>query len=92
MSLIGAVYGTLVVQTGRTWFSEEYPAMWYFLMGSVFIVVTRYFPTGLAGIYDDYLVPFGKRLARRGKRRPAKMVGSFETAVQGISTVNSAGN
>jgi urea transport system permease protein len=49
MSLIGAVYGTLAVSFGRTFFSEEFPALWYFLMGSVFILVTMVFPEGLAG-------------------------------------------
>lgn len=54
MSLIGAVYGTLLVSYGRTYFSEEFPALWPFLMGAVFILVTMVFPRGLAGIYEDY--------------------------------------
>jgi urea transport system permease protein len=62
MSLIGAVYGTLLVNYGRTYFSEQFPAMWYFLMGSVFIAVTRFFPNGMAGIYDDYIVTGFNRL------------------------------
>ena len=53
MSLIGAVYGTILVNFGRSYFSEQFPTLWYFLMGAVFIVVTRFFPYGLAGIYDD---------------------------------------
>jgi urea transport system permease protein len=58
MSLIGAVYGTLIVSFGRTFFSEEFPALWYFLMGSVFILVTMVFPEGLAGAVNR----FGPRL------------------------------
>lgn len=54
MSLIGAVYGTLLVNYGKTYFSEEFPTLWYFLLGAVFIVVTRFFPMGLAGIVEDY--------------------------------------
>ncbi|HEX8341264.1 MAG TPA: urea ABC transporter permease subunit UrtC [Tepidisphaeraceae bacterium] len=72
MSLIGAVYGTLLVNFARTYFSEEFPAMWYFLMGAVFIAVTRFFPNGLAGIYDDYVVPGvikGAALVRTSGRR-----------------------
>ncbi len=53
-SLIGAVYGTLVVSFGRTYFSEQFPALWYFLMGSVFILVTMVFPEGLAGMVTTY--------------------------------------
>ncbi len=62
MSLIGAVYGTLLVCFARTWFSEEFPALWSFLMGGIFIIVTRYFPNGLAGIFDEYVVPRFKKL------------------------------
>ncbi len=50
LSLIGAVYGTLAVCFGKTYFSEQYPALWYFLMGTVYIVVTMFLPEGLAGV------------------------------------------
>jgi len=50
MSLIGAVYGTLVVNYGKTVFSESYPELWLFLMGALFIGVVMAFPNGLAGI------------------------------------------
>ena len=52
-SLIGAVYGAIAVNYGKTYFSEQFPNLWYFLMGSVFILVTRFFPRGLAGIVED---------------------------------------
>jgi urea transport system permease protein len=54
-SLIGAVYGALIVSLGRTVFSEHFPGLWYFLMGSVFIAVTMFFPEGLAGIVNKLL-------------------------------------
>ncbi len=82
MSLIGAVYGTLIVQFARTWFSEEYPELWYFLMGAVFIIVTRYFPTGLAGIFDDYVAPLvsrGFKAIRSKSPVPAMKVGHSVT-------------
>jgi urea transport system permease protein len=62
MSILGAVYGTLVVSYGRTYFSEEFPALWYFLMGGVFIAVTLLFPNGLAGIWDEYAPMVGSRI------------------------------
>ncbi len=52
MSLLGAVYGTLAVSFGRTYFSESFPDLWLFLMGGVFILVTMVFPLGLAGMVD----------------------------------------
>jgi urea transport system permease protein len=58
MSLIGAVYGTLLVNYGKTMFSEHYPELWLFLMGGMFIAVVMFFPDGLAGLYDKYAKKF----------------------------------
>ena len=54
MSLIGAVYGTLLINFGKTAFSESFPEMWLFLMGGLFISVVMFFPNGLAGLWEDY--------------------------------------
>ena len=54
MSLIGVVYGTLLVNYGKTVFSETFPEIWLFLMGGLFIAVVMFFPNGLAGIWDKY--------------------------------------
>ncbi len=53
-SLIGAVYGTLLVNYGKTFFSETYPELWLFLMGGLFIAVVMFFPDGIAGVYEKY--------------------------------------
>ena len=68
MSLLGAVYGTLLVNLGKTYFSETFPELWLFLMGGLFIAVVMYFPNGLAGVVDTQ----GRRLmqALRRKREP----------------------
>jgi urea transport system permease protein len=58
MSLIGAVYGTLLVNFGKTMFSETYPELWLFLMGGLFIAVVMFFPDGLAGLYEKYAKKF----------------------------------
>lgn len=50
-SLYGAVYGTLVVNTGKSLFSETFPQLWLFLMGGLFIAVVVLFPNGLAGVW-----------------------------------------
>ncbi|HWA36744.1 MAG TPA: urea ABC transporter permease subunit UrtC, partial [Burkholderiales bacterium] len=47
MSLIGAVYGTLLVNFGKTYFSESFPELWLFLMSALFISVVMFFPNGL---------------------------------------------
>jgi urea transport system permease protein len=55
MSLIGAVYGTLLVNFGKTYFSESFPQLWLFLMSALFISVVMFFPNGLAGVYEKYV-------------------------------------
>ncbi len=63
MSLVGAVYGTLLVNYGKSAFSESFPSLWLFLMGSLFIGVVMFFPNGLSGLYEDYLKARLERLA-----------------------------
>jgi urea transport system permease protein len=62
MSLIGAVYGALIVNFGKTYFSESFPELWLFLMGGLFIAVVMFFPNGLAGLYEKYARPALGRL------------------------------
>ncbi|HET8711575.1 MAG TPA: urea ABC transporter permease subunit UrtC [Spongiibacteraceae bacterium] len=66
MSLIGAVYGTLLVNFGKTFFSESFPTLWLVFMGLLFIGVVMAFPNGLAGIYASYIKP--KIAARKAKK------------------------
>ena len=67
MSLVGAVYGTLLVNAGKTFFSESFPDLWLFLMAALFIGVTMAFPMGLAGVWEEKIVPWwkGRRKALR---------------------------
>jgi urea transport system permease protein len=51
-SLYGAVYGTLLVNTGKSLFSENFPQLWLFAMGGLFIAVVVLFPDGLAGVVE----------------------------------------
>jgi urea transport system permease protein len=57
LSLLGAVYGTLVVNWAKTTFSESFPELWLFAMGGLFIAVVLAFPDGLAGLFRHYLAP-----------------------------------
>jgi urea transport system permease protein len=63
MSLIGAVYGTLLINFGKTMFSESFPELWLFLMGGLFIAVVMFFPNGLAGLWNDYSHHVTKRFS-----------------------------
>ncbi|MBX3608991.1 MAG: urea ABC transporter permease subunit UrtC [Hydrogenophaga sp.] len=66
MSLVGAVYGTLLVNAGKTYFSESFPDAWLFLMAALFIGVTMAFPMGLAGVWESRILPWWRAL-RSGK-------------------------
>jgi len=72
MSLIGAVYGTLLVNFGKTYFSESFPTLWLVFMGVLFIGVVMAFPNGLAGLYASHVKPkfIAWRAARISKSAP----------------------
>jgi urea transport system permease protein len=70
MSVVGAVYGTLLVNFGKTYFSEQYPELWLFLMGATFIAVVLLFPNGLAGLYESRAADLRKLLKRLKAPRP----------------------
>ena len=61
MSLVGAIYGTLLVNFGKTYFSESFPDLWLLLMSALFIAVTMAFPEGLAGVWAQKIVPWWKK-------------------------------
>jgi urea transport system permease protein len=65
-SIVGAVYGTLLVNWAKTMFSEDFPQLWLFAMGGLFIAVVLAFPGGLAGLVTEQIIPrlpFSKRPA-----------------------------
>jgi urea transport system permease protein len=84
LSLLGAVYGTLLVNAAKTTFSEDFPQLWLFAMGALFIGVVLAFPDGLAGLYQSYLEPYLVRLVglvpgRSGREAP-KLVAARATS------------
>ncbi len=78
MSLVGAVYGTLLVNAGKTFFSESFPDLWLFLMAALFIGVTMAFPMGLAGLWQDHVVPWWAK--RRSEMRKDKAAAARRAA------------
>ncbi|WP_322105533.1 urea ABC transporter permease subunit UrtC [Paraburkholderia sp. J41] len=61
MSLVGAVYGAILVNLGKSWFSESFPNLWLYLMAAMFIGVVMVFPNGLAGLYEAHVRPRVRR-------------------------------
>lgn len=79
MSVVGAVFGTLLVNFGKTFFSEQYPELWLFLMGAAFIAVVLLFPNGLAGLYESRVKGASDWLRRS---RAARLKTAVSMAVQ----------
>jgi urea transport system permease protein len=84
MSLVGATFGTLLVNFGKTYFSEEYPELWLFLMGATFITVVLLFPNGLAGLFTGGGPSWLGALKKRGAATAGgKEAPSGDLAVEG---------
>jgi urea transport system permease protein len=62
LSILGAIYGTLLVNFAKTSLSESFPELWLFGLGGLFIAVVLAFPDGIAGIWGDYVQPRIDRL------------------------------
>ena len=88
MSLVGAVYGTLLVNAGKTYFSESFPDLWLFLMAGLFIGVTMAFPMGLAGLWESRIVPWWNGRRKGGAPKvaaPAAVPASLPAAAKPAS-------
>ncbi len=48
-SLIGAIIGALAVNWGRALLSEQYPEIWLFFQGALFLIVVTVLPDGIIG-------------------------------------------
>ncbi|WP_018952270.1 urea ABC transporter permease subunit UrtC [Thioalkalivibrio sp. AKL12] len=91
LSLVGAVYGALLVSFGRVFFAEAYPQLWLFLIGAVFIAIVMFAPYGLAGLYDKHVKPrLQKFLKRKGLEPPPDSDESTATTDASGTTVTEA--
>jgi urea transport system permease protein len=73
MSLVGSIYGALLVNYGKTYFSEAAPDLWLFLMSALFIGVTMVFPDGLAGLVEQKLKPWWAQRQADRKAQAARI-------------------
>jgi len=80
LSILGAVYGCLLVNLAKTNLSESFPTLWLFAMGSLFIGIVMKFPEGLAGIIQQYIQPAIKRyIDNKHVKEDDKTLEQFET-------------
>jgi urea transport system permease protein len=52
LSLVGAVYGTVIIGAAKSYLSENFVGFWVYFIGALFIFVPMYLPKGLAGMID----------------------------------------
>jgi urea transport system permease protein len=79
MSLVGAVFGALLVNAGKTLFSETFPDLWLFLMAALFIGVTMAFPNGLAGLFESHIKPWWKKRQSQRVAQKAALAAAHAT-------------
>ncbi len=49
-TLYGAVLGAIGVNYAKTWLTGAAPELWLFALGGIFLLVTLFFPKGVAGV------------------------------------------
>jgi urea transport system permease protein len=49
-TLSGALVGAGLVNVAKSWFTVAAPDYWLYFLGTLFIVVTLYFPKGFTGM------------------------------------------
>ncbi|WP_180994324.1 urea ABC transporter permease subunit UrtC [Bacillus sp. Marseille-P3661] len=52
-TLIGPILGAVIVNGGKTAFSESYPDIWLYFLGLMFVVVVVFLPNGLMGLFKS---------------------------------------
>ncbi|TYC51351.1 urea ABC transporter permease subunit UrtC [Rhodobacterales bacterium] len=48
-TLVGAMFGAVLVNFGKTWFTAALPDVWLFALGALFVIVTLCLPKGIVG-------------------------------------------
>lgn len=51
-SLIGPILGALTVNLAKTYFSENYPDIWLYFLGAIFILAVSLLPNGIVGLTE----------------------------------------
>ncbi len=49
-TLYGAVVGALLVNYSKTYFTAEFPEVWLYALGAMFVLVTLFLPKGIVGL------------------------------------------
>jgi len=67
-TLIGAIIGTLLVSFGRSLLSEQFPEVWLFFQGALFLIVVTVLPNGIVGWWREDGLNLMRRVFGKQKR------------------------
>ena len=68
-TLIGPILGAIGVNALKSWATRAFPDLWLLILGTLFIVVTLFFPKGLVGI-PEQVRALKRRFAREQPSSP----------------------
>jgi urea transport system permease protein len=66
-TLSGAILGTLLVNFGKSFLSEQFPEVWLFFQGALFLIVVTVLPDGLVGWLQNQDFEHIRRLFKKPK-------------------------
>ncbi|MDN2480427.1 urea ABC transporter permease subunit UrtC [Vibrio astriarenae] len=64
-TLFGAIVGALIINYAKSWFTVEFPEVWLFALGGLFVLSTMYFPKGVIGFVSDRAEAIRTRVSHR---------------------------
>ena len=64
-TLYGAVAGAVLVNLAKTYFTSAFPEVWFYVLGTLFVLVTLFLPRGIVGL------PLGRARIRERLRTQA---------------------
>lgn len=67
LSLVGAVYGAVLVGAAKTFFSENFVEYWMYFIGGLFVVIVMFLPHGLAGVVGRLSSPRARSVPGPGQ-------------------------
>jgi urea transport system permease protein len=73
-SLIGSMIGALAIQGGQSYLGDEFLNTWLLLLGAFFILVVRFLPKGLAGLWESALSALSRRRPPGSSQQPVGAV------------------
>ena len=68
-TLFGAIFGAIFIKAAESYVGDEFQATWFIILGAVFIVVVRFAPKGLAGVFELVIsfVPYWTKGSSRSR-------------------------